>query len=111
MICHSSQFKGGQCMFILKLFVKMLLIPVWVVVAILTLGVSVIVSVFGFAKFISGFALTLLLVGTIICYHDIVQAVFLLVLISAGYILLFGGVAIQVILETVRNKVRCAIFA
>ena len=98
-------------MFIIKLLVKMLLIPVWIIIAIMTLIVSMIVGVLGFAKLISGLALTLLLVGTIICYHDIVQAVFLLVLISVGYILLFGGVAIQVILETVRNKVRCAIFA
>ena len=85
-------------MFIIKLLVKMLLIPVWILTAIMTLIISMIVGVLGFAKFISGLALTLLLV-------------FLLVLISAGYILLFGGVAIQVILETVRNKVRCAIFA
>ena len=51
-------------MFIVKLIGKILLIPLWIIVAVLTVVASFIVTVFGFARVISSIVLTMLLIGT-----------------------------------------------
>lgn len=98
-------------MFIVKIIGKILLIPVWIITAAMAVVVSIVVGILGFAKVISGIALTLLLIGTIVCYQDLMQVVFLLALIIIGYLLLFAGVTIEVILETIRRKVGDMILA
>ena len=52
-------------MFIVKLIGKILLIPLWIIVAVLTVVASVTVTVLGFARVISSIVLTMLLVGTL----------------------------------------------
>ena len=98
-------------MFIVKIIGKILLIPVWIITAAMEVVVSIVVGILGFARVISGIALTLLLIGTIVCYQDLMQVVFLLALIMIGYLLLFAGVTIEVILETIRRKVGDMILA
>lgn len=98
-------------MFIIKLFGKILLIPIWIVVAIMTAVVSVAVSIIGFARVMSGLILTLLLIGTVVCYHDIIQVTILITLILIGFLILFAGVTIEIILETVRRKIGNTILA
>lgn len=98
-------------MFIIKLFGKILLIPIWIIVAIMTAVVSVAVSIIGLARVISGLILTLLLIETVVCYHDIIQVIFLITLILIGFLILFAGVTIEIILETVRRKIGNMIFA
>lgn len=98
-------------MFIVKIIGKILLIPVWIITAAMAVVVSIVVGILGFARVISGIALTLLLIGTIVCYQDLMQVVFLLALIMIGYLLLFAGVTIEVILETIRRKVGDMILA
>lgn len=98
-------------MFIVKLVGKILLVPVWIIMILVTAVVSVVVNILSFARVISGIILALLLMGTIICYHDVIQAIFLILLILVGYVLLFAGVAIEVILESIRGKMRNIIFA
>ena len=98
-------------MFIVKIIGKILLIPVWIITAAMAVVVSMVVGIFGFARVISGIVLTLLLIGTIVCYQDLMQVVFLLALIMIGYLLLFAGVTIEVILETIRRKVGDMILA
>ena len=98
-------------MFIVKLIGKILLIPVWIVVAVMNVLVSVTVTLFEFARVISSILLTLLLIGTLICYHDVIQIVFLLALILTGFLILFAGVSIEILLETVRRKIGNMIFA
>lgn len=98
-------------MFIVKLIGKILLIPLWIIVAVLTGVVSFIVTVFGFARVISSIVLTMLLIGTLICYHDVIQIIFLLALILTGFLMLFAGVTIEMILEATRRKIGNMIFA
>lgn len=98
-------------MFIVKLVGKILLVTVWIIMILVTAVVSIAVNILNFARVISGVILTLLLMGTIICYHDVAQVIFLMVLIFIGYVLLFVGVAIEVILESIRGKMRNMIFA
>ena len=98
-------------MFIVKIIGKILLIPVWIITAAMAVVVSMVVGIFGFARVISGIVLTLLLIGTIVCYQDLMQVVFLLALIMIGYLLLFAGVTIEVILETIRRKLGDMILA
>ena len=98
-------------MFIIKLLGKILLIPIWIVVAIMTAVVSVAVSIIGLARVMSGILLTLLLIGTVVCYHDIIQVTFLITLIIIGFLILFAGVTIEIILETIRRKIGNMILA
>lgn len=98
-------------MWILRMIGKILLVPVWIIIVAICGIVSLVVNVLGVARVISGIVLLLLLVGTIVCYQDITQAVFLIILIMAGYLLLFAGVAIEVVLESVRNKIGKMILA
>lgn len=98
-------------MWILRMIGKILLVPVWIIIAAICGIVSLVVNVLGVARVISGIVLLLLLVGTIVCYQDITQALFLIILIMAGYLLLFAGVAIEVVLESVRNKIGKMILA
>ena len=60
-------------MFIVKLIGKILLIPLWIIVAVLTVVASVIGTILGFARVISSIVLTMLLIGTLICYHDVIR--------------------------------------
>ena len=98
-------------MFIVKLIGKILLIPLWIIVAVLTIVASVTVTVLGFARVISSIVLTMLLVGTLICYHDVIQIIFLLALILTGFLMLFAGVTIEMIFEASRRKIGNMIFA
>ena len=98
-------------MFIVKLIGKILLIPLWIIVAVLTVVASVTVTVLGFARVISSIVLTMLLIGTLICYHDVAQIIFLLSLILTGFLILFAGVTIEMILETTRRKIGNMILA
>ena len=98
-------------MFIVKLIGKILLIPMWIIVAVLTALVSVIVTVLGFARVISSIALTMLLIETVNCYHDVIQIIFLLALILTGFLMLFAGVTIEMILEATRRKIGNMILA
>lgn len=98
-------------MFILKVIGKILLVPVWILSAIATAFVSAIVKILGFAKVITGIILTLLLVGTIICYQDLTQALFLIVLICIGYAILIAGVSVELAMEMIRDKLKNVVFA
>lgn len=92
-------------MFVFKIIKNIILFPVWLILAILTLIVSMFVNILGFARAISAGFLGLLLFGVLYCYQDFVQAGFLLILIAIGYLLLFAGVAVQVILENLRDSI------
>lgn len=98
-------------MIIFKLLVKICLLPVWIILVVMNLLVSLLVNVLSFAKGITGLVLTLLIIGTIICYKDWVQVAFLVVLSGVTFIVLFAGVTIEVIIETARKKVMRMILA
>ena len=90
---------------LLKVFVKILLIPVWILLALAGLLVSLIVTVYGVGRAACGFLLTVLMIAVIACYQDWVQAAFLFGLYAVLFALLFAGVTVEVILESLREKV------
>lgn len=92
-------------MLILKLFVKILLIPVWLLLAAAGLIVSLAVHVYGIGRAIGAFLLVVLLAGVVIFYQDWVQAAFLIALYLILFAGLFIGTLAEVILEELRKKV------
>lgn len=98
-------------MFVLKLVGKVLLIPVWILVAITWIFVKVVVSIYSFARGFVVFGLGALMVGTLICYHDWQQLLFLMCLYGVTFAVLFAGVFIEVGLESIRVLVGRTIMA
>lgn len=98
-------------MLILKIIGKFLLVPVWIVTVVATEVVSLAVNILGFARVLAGIVLTLLLIGTVVCYQDLTQAIFLIALILTGYVILIAGVSVEVVFETLRDKIKHMVFA
>lgn len=98
-------------MFVLRLIGKVLLIPVWILVAIAWIFVKVVVSIYSFARGFVVFGLGALMIGTLICYHDWKQVLFLLCLYAVTFAVLFAGVFIEVRLESIRVLVGRVIIA
>ncbi len=98
-------------MFVLKLIGKVLLIPVWILVAIAWIFVKAVVSIYSFARGFVVFGLGALMLGTLICYHDWKQVMFLLCLYGVTFAVLFTGVFIEVGLESIRTLVGKTIMA
>lgn len=61
---------------ILKVAGKVLLIPLWLIISIIGAGVKLLVHMVAIAKKILGFGIMALLIGTVICYQDWLQANF-----------------------------------
>lgn len=57
-------------MFLLRLVGKMMLILVWILIAISWIFVKAVVSIYSFARGFVVFGLCVLMIGTVICYHD-----------------------------------------
>lgn len=89
-------------MFLLRLIGKVLLIPVWILIAIAWIFVKIVVSIYSFARGFVVFGLGALMLGTLICYHDWKQVLFLLCLYGVTFVALFIGVFIEVGLESIR---------
>lgn len=92
-------------MFVLKLVGKVLLIPVWILIAMAWILVKVVVSIYSFARGFVVFGLGALMIGTLICYHDWKQVLFLMCLYGVTFVVLFAGVFIEVGLESIRTLV------
>lgn len=91
--------------FLLKVPFKILLIPVWLLLAAAWAVVGLFVNIYGGGRAVVSFFLTLLLIGVIVCYQDWVQAAVLIVMYLLLFIVLFIGTALQVILEEIWEKV------
>lgn|SRR5699024_3295233 len=98
-------------MFLLRLVGKVMLIPVWILVAIAWIFVKAVVSIYSFARGFVVFGLGALMLGTLICYHDWKQVMFLLCLYGVTFAVLFTGVFIEVGLESIRTLVGKTIMA
>ena len=92
-------------MFLLRLVGKMMLIPVWILVVMAWIFVKVVVSIYSFAKGFVVLGLGALMIGTVICYHDWKQVLFLMCLYGTTFAVLFAGVFIEVSLEGIRMLV------
>lgn len=98
-------------MFVLRLIGKVLLIPVWILVAIAWIFVKVVVSIYSFARGFVVLGLGALMLGTLICYHDWKQVMFLMCLYGVTFTVLFAGVFIEIGLESIRALVGRIIIA
>ena len=98
-------------MFCLKLIGKILLLPVWLVLLVVGIPVKLIVNMVAIAK--SSFVLLLvsLAIGTIICYKDWVQVLFLLCMIISAFLVLYGSVFVEVVIDLAREKIERIILA
>ena len=91
-------------MFCLKLIGKILLIPVWFILIIVGILVKLVVNMVSIAKSFVVLGLVALAIGTIICYQDWVQVVFLFCLIVSAFLVLYVSVFIDVAIELAREK-------
>lgn len=98
-------------MSIFKLFGKLVLIPVWIILAAVGLILSIIVSVYNWGRGVSSVLLIVMMIATMLCYQDWLQVAILSCLYVILFALLFFGVAIEVILWRVRKKVENLILA
>lgn len=98
-------------MFLLRLVGKVMLIPVWILVAIAWIFVKAVVSIYSFARGFVVFGLGALMLGTLICYHDWKQVLFLMCLYGVTFSVLFAGVFVEVGLETMRALIGKTIIA
>lgn len=98
-------------MFVLRLIEKVLLILVWILVAIAWIFVKVVLSIYSFAKGFMVFGLGALIIGTLICYHDWQQVLFLMCLYGVTFAVLFAGVFIEVGLDSLRILIGKTIIA
>lgn len=79
-------------MFLLRLVGKVMLIPVWILIAIAWIFVRAVVSIYSVARGFVVFGLGVLMIGTLICYHDWKQVLFLMCLYGVTFSVLFAGV-------------------
>ena len=98
-------------MFVLKLIGKVLLIPVWILVAIAWIFVKAVVSIYSFARGFVVFGLGAMLIGTLLCYHYWLEVLFFICLYGISFAVLFAGVFIEVGLESIRALVGRTIIA
>lgn len=98
-------------MFLLRLVGKVMLIPVWILIAIAWIFVRAVVSIYSVARGFVVFGLGVLMIGTLICYHDWKQVLFLMCLYGVTFSVLFAGVFVEVGLETMRALIGKTIIA
>ena len=92
-------------MFCLKLIVKILLLPVWLVLLVVGIPVKLIVNMISIAKSFVVLGLVGLAIGTIIFYQDWMQVAFLLCLIVSAFLVLYVSVFIDAVIDLAREKI------
>ena len=95
-------------MVILKLAGRVLLVPLWFIISIIGAGVKLLVHMVAIAKKILGFGIMALLIGTVICYQDWLQAAFLACMGGVLIFILFAGEFIYTVIDLLREKI-CAL--
>ena len=98
-------------MFCLKLIGKILLLPVWLVLLVVGIPVKLIVNMVSIVKSSVVLLLVALVIGTIICYKDWVQVLFLLCMIISAFLVLYGSVFVEVVIDLAREKIERIILA
>ena len=98
-------------MFCLNLIGKILLLPVWLVLVVVVIPVKLIVNMVAIVKSSVVLLLVALAIGTIICYKDWVQVLFLLCMIISAFLVLYGSVFVEVVIDLAREKIERIILA
>lgn len=76
-------------MIIIKLIEKLILLPVWIILLLVSLCIKLTVNLYSFVKGIFSFLLILLIIGTIVYYQDWIQVAVLLCIEIAAFLILF----------------------
>ena len=85
--------------FVLKLIVKILLLPVVILLAVLLGIVKMLTAVYGMFHGIAALFLGILCVATFLTYHDWVRTAFVAVLCGCSFLILTVGVMVETLLE------------
>ena len=88
-------------MVILKLAGRVLLVPLWFIISIIGAGVKLLVHMVAIG-------IMALLIGTVICYQDWLQAAFLACMGGVLISVLFAGEFIDTVIDLLREKI-CAL--
>ena len=84
--------------FLVKIPLKLILIPVWLLLAVVGGNLSFILSIYNFGRAVAAFIFLLLLIGVLFCYQDWIQAGILITLYFILFFFLFfctaGGMII-----------------
>lgn len=92
-------------MIIIKALAKVLLFPIWLILTALWLVMKAIVSVYSFLRTLIGTGLTLLIIGTAICYQDWIQVIFLGAILGFLFLIMAAGTFIEVVLDNMRQEI------
>ena len=92
-------------MFCLKIIGKILLLPVWFILIIMGILVKLVVNMVSIAESFVVLGLVALAIGTIICYQDWIQVVFLLCLIVSAFLVLYISVFVDAAIDLAREKI------
>ena len=92
-------------MFCLKIIGKILLLPVWFILIIVGILVKLVVNMVSIAESFVVLGLVALAIGTIICYQDWIQVVFLLCLIVSAFLVLYISVFVDAAIDLAREKI------
>lgn len=93
---------------IAKMVGKVLLIPLWFIISIIGAGVKLVVHMASITKKILGFGIMALFIGTVVCYQDWLQAVFLACMGGVLVFILLIGEFIDMVIDFLREKI-CAL--
>lgn len=97
-------------MLVLRVFGKMLLIPVWMFLGIVWLAVHLAVNIFGIVHGLWKVFLTLFILLSL-AFRMYQNALILIAAISVTFLILFAGALIDVLLEEVRKRIGKAILS
>lgn len=92
-------------MIILKFAGKIVLLPMWVILTVIGIGVKILVEMYSVIRGIFGLLLAVLILGTAICYHDWIQVAALAVAGAILYLILFAGVFVDSLLDVTRENI------
>lgn len=92
-------------MIILKIMEKLVLFPVWIILVMISFCIKLSMHVYSIVKGFFSLLLILLMIGTIVCYRDWIQTVFLLCLEAAAFLILAFGCFVDVIVDMLRGHV------
>lgn len=90
---------------LLRIFGKILLIPIWVLVTVMHCLVKIMIEVYCIGKGIINLILGLMLIGTLIWYREWTR--FAILAVASGILLFFlwVGVLLEVILDLLKAKI------
>lgn len=92
-------------MMILKIAKSIVLFPVWLALAVVGAIIQLFLSVAGMVQGILSFGLVVLTCAVVLVYRDWVQAVFLICILAILMVVMFAGVFVETMVNSIRDRV------